>query len=196
MKYVNIDAIIAKKSGGDRNMAKIFTMTIFTKPDRALEWAPEPSITGRVIMCDDMRIFGYAEEHSRLKNRPAKTFYIDGTVTRHGVNNKDGFKLGFYCLGDGFKKHAYFVPMTTFTSLADGSYGIAETSERDDSVHIIRTGCIRMDFREYKENKDVLMPSEKDLRGITAKYEQLSGLPAYNETLLSHVNYWRKAVIA
>ena len=53
-----------------------------------------------------------------------------------------------------------------------------------------------MDFREYKENKDALMPSESDLRGIAAKYEQLSGLPAYNETLISHVNYWRRAVIA
>lgn len=177
-------------------MAKIFTMTIFIKPDRALEWSKEPSIDGRVILCDDMRFYGFARKFKQPKDQTEKLFHVHGAVTRHGKMDKDGFRLGFYCLDEEFEKLAYYVPMTTFTGLADGNYGTAELTE-EGKIKTTRAGRIRIDFREYKEGRDAPpVANDKDLRCISAKYEELSRQLPHNETLLNHVNFWRKAVVA
>ncbi len=180
-------------------MAKILTMTIFMRPKGVKYWRATPSFTGKVILCDDMRIYGFVDKYRGNHKTSEMKYFVEGAAVKRAKleeDEPDTFAFGFFIKLDGIVEHALSSKIVTFNKLSDGYYGNTRTTEHD-TIEFVNKGDIRVNIGPYIAGiNDDSAPDEKKLTEISRAYQDLSGLAPHNEQLHTSANYWRQIATA
>ena len=180
-------------------MAKILTMTIFMKPKGVKDWKGIPSFAGKVILGDDMRIYGFVDEFCSNRRTPAIKCSVEGAAIKHEKlkeEDPDEFSLGFHIMLNGVIKHALSSTLVVFNRLSNGYYGDLDTTEHDTTKFIHR-GDIRINVSPYISGmKDVSTPDESALAEISQTYQTLIGLTSRDEQSHTSAAYWHQVATA